>query len=402
MPFHIQSNAIGAPLQAWHCRLSLVFFMYFLDAFDPFMLPLWVLGLSGAACGVAWRLCGKPRFLAWQAAALGLLAMALAWHAASEGRLANTLLVSCLCVLAAAAMSQATASRLGQQRAMGRWLVVGALVVVAISLAIGMPSSGASVLAWACACVVGQHLRALWRTPLRHRWEHWMLYAHTATLVWLLLYPLAVWMGAADSVSTAWWSLCMLTALLLYSAALLACAWTEHRYRGPGARMDDLTGVMPRLALEAACDPLPYVRGLRVLILCDIDQFRRISAEHGRAQGDEALRGFARILQASVREGDHVGRLGDEEFAIALRQIDLPSAHALVMRINTQLSRAPWAQAMPGGPVTASFGIAAILEEDRFDTALHRADVLLYQAKEAGPNRIWMDSVAPPALHAIK
>ena len=372
--------------------------MYFFDALNHPLLPIVVAVLLAMACSAAWWLCQKPRFLAWQSAAWVLVAMAQAGLWAGDAKLSSLtwLLPSMACMAAAAAMSQATASRLGQPRAM-RWGVAGAAwLVVLASMGLGYGRT-ASVLAWAAACVLGQQLWLLWHVPLRHQWERSMLLAHTACAALLLVYPLLAhvpWLAVG-------WLLCASVVWTLYSVALIACAWSDNPYRGAGMRMDPLTGLMQGAALKAVCDPLPYARGLRVLALCDLDQLQRIRTQHGHMVADDVLRSFARILQAQVREGDHIGRLEGSEFAIVLRHIDLPSAHALATRINQQLAQTSWGRKMPGGPATASFGIAAIMEDDSFDTALHRADVLLYQAQDAGPNRIWVDARAGHALQSV-
>lgn len=129
-----------------------------------------------------------------------------------------------------------------------------------------------------------------------------MLLAYTGCVVLLFLYPVAAWSTAANGGFTAWW------------------VWL--------------------MALESVCGPLPYERGLRVLILCDLDQLQQLNARYGRTVSDDALRYFTRILQANVREGDHLGRLGNEESVIALRHIDLPRARALATRIHEELARA--------------------------------------------------------------
>ncbi|MBF6632328.1 MAG: GGDEF domain-containing protein [Comamonas sp.] len=373
-----------------------------MSSFDPsyFVLPgLFVLGLLTVPCSVVWALCGKPEFLAWAGGALvaGGVALGLQLIGGEQGRAAFLLSTGALCTLAASAMAQATASRLGQPTRLVGWLEGVALIALWATASMGEQS--AIVVAWACACILGHKLPMLWSTPLRHPGDHWMLLAYTGCAALLFLYPVVAWSTAANGGFPVWWVWLMTLALGAYSVVLLGCAWVVQPYRGRAAgHVDPLTGLLPRLALESACGPLPYERGLRVLILCDLDQFQQLNARYGRTVSDDALRCFARILQANVREGDHLGRLGNEEFVLALRHIDLPRARALATRIHEELARAHWAQKMPCGPVTASFGVAAILDKDSFDTALHRADVLLYQAKDAGANRIWMDHSVSPAI----
>ena len=131
-----------------------------------------------------------------------------------------------------------------------------------------------------------------------------------------------------------------------------------------------------------------------MLALCDVEH---LPVQRGpRAQ---VQRRFAQILRANVREGDHVAHLGEEAFALALRQIDMANAQALVQRIALQVQEQLWEGAEAGAPepVSASFGLAMVREADTLAIAMHRADVLLYQAKEGGTGQVGVDEVATEA-----
>lgn len=120
------------------------------------------------------------------------------------------------------------------------------------------------------------------------------------------------------------------------------------------------------------------------LLLVDVDHFKRVNDLHGHAAGDEVLREIGRRLQAAVRAGDVVARVGGEEFAALLPGTDLAAAAEVAERIAAHLRAAP--VGIPGGSVavTASCGVAALGPADDELSFVSRADVRLYEAKRDG------------------
>ena len=125
------------------------------------------------------------------------------------------------------------------------------------------------------------------------------------------------------------------------------------------------------------------------MVVADLDFFKTVNDALGHAGGDKVLVTFARLLAENSEDGRIVGRIGGEEFAIALPEHE-PDA-ALV--VSEQLRRA--IETMPlqltGGPctVTVSVGVAAWRPSMRKTADLLRAaDDALYRAKQAGRNRV--------------
>jgi diguanylate cyclase (GGDEF)-like protein/PAS domain S-box-containing protein len=121
----------------------------------------------------------------------------------------------------------------------------------------------------------------------------------------------------------------------------------------------------------------------------DIDHFKKINDTYGHAIGDEALRRFAEVCQETLRSSDVLGRLGGEEFAVALPEISLDTASDVAERLRKLISeiRVP----TPQGEVafTVSIGVTCAMPEDTSaERALIRADIALYSAKRAGRNQI--------------
>ena len=158
-----------------------------------------------------------------------------------------------------------------------------------------------------------------------------------------------------------------------------------------------------RLRVLASTDPLTGVanrrhfdeRGARllrqattqapVLLLLDIDHFKRINDTLGHAAGDRALRLVGRCIQEVMRGGDIAGRLGGDEFALMLAGASLPQAMRVAERLVTELQARSPVQRLP--MLTVSFGLVQMMTSETVDEALHRADLALYEAKRQGRSR---------------
>ena len=124
-------------------------------------------------------------------------------------------------------------------------------------------------------------------------------------------------------------------------------------------------------------------------IMIDIDHFKRINDEYGHDTGDKALIRFADIVKSALRETDHAGRLGGEEFGIILPQTGIENALIVAERIRTGIEKET---GKPGEDIpafTASFGVAQFNKERTSATLLtQEVDRALYRAKETGRNRV--------------
>lgn len=139
----------------------------------------------------------------------------------------------------------------------------------------------------------------------------------------------------------------------------------------------------------------PYTRALaRQLsyLLIDLDHFKKINDTYGHAGGDTVLREFTRMVRASLRDGDALGRLGGEEFGILLPDTDAVASLAIAERLREQ-SEAHLVQGNFGAcHYNISIGVSTWIEGESFDNLSVRADRALYQAKNAGRNRVCTDN----------
>ena len=164
-------------------------------------------------------------------------------------------------------------------------------------------------------------------------------------------------------------------------------------------RTDPLTGVANRRALDDTLHSqfalLMRYDASFTLAIFDIDHFKRINDSQGHLQGDRILQDVARTLDECARETDTVARYGGEEFVVVMPQTNIEGAAIFADRIRARVEG--------NIPVTISGGVAGVLQGDTAETLLARADKALYDAKEAGRNRVFQHngtktSLVPPEL----
>jgi diguanylate cyclase (GGDEF)-like protein/PAS domain S-box-containing protein len=160
------------------------------------------------------------------------------------------------------------------------------------------------------------------------------------------------------------------------------------------ASTDGLTGLFNRQyfmkALAGAfAVAARYGRPLAVLFL-DLDHFKKVNDTYGHSMGDQVLRGCSRLLHASVRETDHVGRYGGEELVTLMPETNAQQAGVVADRIRIRIEKQEFAEGDKRVHVTVSIGTAAFPAPgvNTPEDLLKRADTALYQAKEAGRNRV--------------
>jgi diguanylate cyclase (GGDEF)-like protein len=120
-----------------------------------------------------------------------------------------------------------------------------------------------------------------------------------------------------------------------------------------------------------------YQRSLSVVIV-DVDGFKEINDRIGHLAGDAVLAEIAERLREVVRSADIPCRVGGDEFAVILPEIDVERAQQLVSRIERAVSSQPIARA---GRVRVSAGVAELLPNDNPTTLFERSDESLYAAK---------------------
>lgn len=166
------------------------------------------------------------------------------------------------------------------------------------------------------------------------------------------------------------------------------------------ADTDALTGALNRRRfLDVARDELDRMARYgreAALVLFDLDHFKAVNDTWGHAAGDDALRGFAAVVDAQRRISDAFGRWGGEEFVALLPETSLDAAEAFANRVRTQLERTPLAARAAEVRLTVSAGVTDLRVSDGIDAAIRRADQALYRAKDAGRNRVEVQPATTP------
>ncbi|AIY67359.1 sensor domain-containing diguanylate cyclase [Pseudoalteromonas piratica] len=123
------------------------------------------------------------------------------------------------------------------------------------------------------------------------------------------------------------------------------------------------------------------------LMSLDIDHFKKINDQYGHPIGDVVLQSFATNLQANLREGDVLARIGGEEFAILLPNTPFDKAQLVAERIREYQDNTPIVTERGGVLAKVSIGLVMKQSDDvSFESLFKRVDKALYQAKEQGRN----------------
>ena len=123
------------------------------------------------------------------------------------------------------------------------------------------------------------------------------------------------------------------------------------------------------------------------MLLLDLDYFKRINDNFGHSVGDHVLQLVATEMKLILRDSDILGRLGGEEFAICLPELNLSSGKLTAERIRTKIAALPPLENhVLVHTITMSVGVAQMRENDTVEHMLDRCDVALYRAKEQGRN----------------
>ena len=158
------------------------------------------------------------------------------------------------------------------------------------------------------------------------------------------------------------------------------------------ASTDPLTGLLNRRGFEmraalVAGIAMRHAHPLSVLSI-DIDFFKRINDTYGHDIGDVVLHQLAQTLGQRARKTDLVARFGGEEFVMLLPDTNMSDAIALAEILRHSVEGLKIA---PVGSLTISIGVSSLRTldtQDSLQSMIQRSDKALYQAKDAGRNRV--------------
>lgn len=139
---------------------------------------------------------------------------------------------------------------------------------------------------------------------------------------------------------------------------------------------------------------IEFERSLRyehelVIIMLDLDHFKKVNDTWGHQVGDEVLQQVAMLCKQSLRVMDIIGRYGGEEFVIAMPETNREAAAQTAERLRQTIADSPIDTRAGSLRITASLG-AALADKNltSLDVLLSNADEALYHAKRQGRNRV--------------
>jgi len=172
---------------------------------------------------------------------------------------------------------------------------------------------------------------------------------------------------------------------------LLEAARAQRDDYRNAALTDALTGLPNRRAADLALASAILSGEPLVLLLLDVDHFKRVNDTHGHAQGDVVLRELGRTLRNTARSKDEVARFGGEEFIVIARGAPSSAAQLVGERYRQAVAGLRFPDGCPIPSVTISVGAAAY-DGTRGCVSgaeiVGRADAALYEAKRSGRNRV--------------
>lgn len=143
-------------------------------------------------------------------------------------------------------------------------------------------------------------------------------------------------------------------------------------------------------ALDRECQRSSRYRRALSLVLFDVDHFKAVNDTHGHVAGDSVLRQLALTVKPKLRQQDLFARVGGEEFAVILPEVERPGAAVAAEKVRKLVESARFDIGSMNLTCTVSLGVASFDETTSTAHALYdAADKALYEAKRAGRNRVF-------------
>jgi diguanylate cyclase (GGDEF)-like protein len=158
------------------------------------------------------------------------------------------------------------------------------------------------------------------------------------------------------------------------------------------SKTDKLTGLANRMYLDDQLE-IEFKRASRhkrdlVLLVVDLDHFKRVNDTYGHLGGDAVLREVGKRLIECLRQTDFVGRYGGEEFVVILPETTLGNALAIAENLRKLIAAKPVHFELNELQVNASIGVADFRPDlhKKFEDIFALSDEALYYSKEHGRN----------------
>ncbi len=199
----------------------------------------------------------------------------------------------------------------------------------------------------------------------------------------------------------------IVVSFLLYKNHMFLKSYNQRLLRDVEKKTKDLKKVNKKLKMISETDELTKINNRRrffdlgfkalkksilsssdlCIVMIDIDDFKKINDTYGHDIGDKVLIQLSSILSAILDEKHIFGRLGGEEFAIVLVDMNLEDAFNFAEIIRKNIANAEVCIEDKRITYTISSGIAHRENRDCLDEILKEADTLLYKSKKSGKNK---------------
>ncbi|MBV9528941.1 GGDEF domain-containing protein [Sphingomonas sp.] len=136
-------------------------------------------------------------------------------------------------------------------------------------------------------------------------------------------------------------------------------------------------------ALERVIDRVKRYAQPAALLFVDLDGLKMINDNFGHCAGDEALIQVSRLLVGGVRRSDLVARIGGDEFAILVGQVEGADAHDTATRLVDLIAGCEFMHDGRALPLSVAIGVGMIQADDTPEAAIARADAEMYRRKVA-------------------
>ncbi|MFT5924972.1 MAG: diguanylate cyclase (GGDEF)-like protein [Paraglaciecola sp.] len=160
------------------------------------------------------------------------------------------------------------------------------------------------------------------------------------------------------------------------------------------ASRDSLTGVLNHgQIMEAAAHAFrlaPRQQQPTVVVMIDLDHFKRVNDKYGHVAGDKVLISLGQLLLSSVRDTDYVGRYGGEEFMVVFNDATPSVIESKMVNILTAFLQINYTVGKQSFHCSFSAGLASSTHHEKLSELISAADTALYKAKNGGRSKVCM------------
>jgi diguanylate cyclase (GGDEF)-like protein len=166
------------------------------------------------------------------------------------------------------------------------------------------------------------------------------------------------------------------------------------------ASIDQMSGLLNRTSfIHAIKENLHTPKGAATggsFLFVDIDNFKSLNDRFGHSVGDDAIRSVAEAIKTHCDNGNIAGRIGGEEFGLFLPKANKKSALSIAENLRRQVRKIVVRRDEKQERLSVSIGVSIHKSGQTISTFVQNADEAMYQAKEAGRNKVMFEAAPEP------